>query len=98
MTQEQTKTEQFTPGHWSVSEAWREDGGPARFLIVSDARPHVALASIYWSTDEAAIEETNAHLIACAPELYTALKNLVARYDESEINAAIAALAKANGR
>ena len=93
MTQEQTKTEQPT--------------------VIIDALLKARDALIAWNSmglgDDVAGElnrlyEQSPEMLAitealdAAPELYIALKNLVARYGESEINAAIAALAKANGR
>ena len=92
MTQEQTKTEQPT--------------------VIIDALVKARDALIAWNSmglaDDVAGElnrlyEQSPEMLAitealdAAPDLYTALKNLVARYDEAEINAAIAALAKARG-
>ena len=92
MTQE-TKTEQWTPGPWEINDT-NESGD--QYIGPVDTMRYIALA-MQNLLEPAEETKANAHLIAAAPDLYTALKNLVARYDEAEINAAIAALAKARG-
>lgn len=92
MTQEQTKTEQWTAGPWHTEFF---ESSPDSPFVCSDVEPQ---APVVIEFSELGNPWANAELVAAAPGLYAALKNLVARYDESEINAAIAALAKANGR
>ena len=87
----ETKTEQWTPEEpWQIFKPFITDAGGNEIATVWAGN---SLGTEYSSE----VIEWHFSVLRAAPELYTALKNLVARYDEAEINAAIAALAKARG-
>lgn len=91
MAERETK---WTKGPWAVNplnaqvDAFGEDGA-------------VAVCALLWPTDRRSEAETeaNAHLIATGPDLYRALKAVVAIADRKtvEFDAARAALSRARG-
>lgn len=94
-----TKTEQWTKAPWQVvgfdPTSAILDRNEREIAVVSDGNFHFGGGMSHAFTD--AEVQANADLLVSAPELYTALKNLVAEASPENINAAIAALAKARG-
>lgn len=85
-----------TPGPWAIAE-WPDAKG--KFIIrtdAPDAKPFVA-ALVPFPSGLA-----NAHLIAAAPDMLTAAKAVIARWESGDLAAAVrdlaAAIAKAEGR
>jgi hypothetical protein len=92
-------TARHTPGPWRVrtqSHEWFCETNHAN-RVVSDNHPTHFVASIEGFGDDAV---ANAHLIAAAPEMYAALKAVVADRHACEVMRcrAKAAIARAEGR
>lgn len=100
-------TPTFTPGPWTVY-AENDYDSLGRFEVIgADQRDLAMIRPSYRTVDE---QRANAHLIASAPALYAALKSLADLYaelrdaeliedsDMTELKAARAALAQAEGR
>ena len=98
----------FTPGPWHVSELDGRTVGPVRVLRADGDVPQLqAVARVMDRTGE---WQANARLIAAAPELLQALRDLVDDYEAilgdgltaetapAELRTARAAIAKAEGR
>lgn len=63
----------FTPGPWNVREQGEKYGTKAPLVVLNNACT-CAVAEIY-STDRLKNSESNARLIAAAPEMYEALNS-----------------------
>jgi len=94
----------FAPAPWSVQPLARKRGiAPAEVGIYSEPAPEgLKLVASTWGPQA----KVNAHLIAAAPDLLAALKRLVDIFDDdliaienpSSMDAARAAIGKAEGR
>lgn len=73
----------FTPGPWVARE---EPHRSAIFSASAYAGRHIATASSYWAGDGPRAEEreANARLMAAAPDMFEALKEVVAYLDSIE--------------
>lgn len=84
-----------TPGLWSVHKA------NGKTMVVSKGQgAEPSMLYLAWSISVAPSQgdtEANMRLMAAAPELLDALKDLIACDSDERINAAIAAIAKAEG-
>ena len=100
-----TDKPKWTPGPWAATS---EDNG--EWDIYSESWDIATVAARAGMEDPNGRSDANAHLIAAAPDLAEALKNLIARYDEvvttpdcscgqddHDVTMARAALAKARG-
>lgn len=87
----------FTKGEWKVSAGHYNGmldincGGKMNLIVVTTA------TDITWH--EGLEREANAHLIACAPEMYAMLESIIAAYemDWDDTEKVIKLLAKARG-
>ena len=90
---------EYTPGPWTVEE-YGEDDCPA-LVIHKDTESRVCFMATPGSHGDPAKIEADARLIAAAPDLLEALRDLVSEWDDGLDdpfwNAARAAIAKATG-
>lgn len=89
---------QHTPGPWRTNIARRSDNGIVAAHIVAADGGNIAQVAIY--DDVPGLTEAHARLIAAAPELLEALREVVAISDRKHDawDKAHAAIAKAEGR
>jgi hypothetical protein len=92
---------QHTGGNWVVLD----DFDDTRIAGIRDGRPAIIVTGLYDEENEPTISEldANAHLIAAAPALYAALKNLIDRHlikstDGDHYDEVLDALNSAEGR
>jgi hypothetical protein len=97
-----TEQAKWTPGPWGKGVAFRPDTGLGqRVVVVAPAEGANDGMVVCWAMGPD--KEANARLIAAAPEMYEALKTLVAEWDRSLLSGeayeiARDAIAKAEGR
>jgi hypothetical protein len=70
-----------TPGPWAVTRTSREPGPRARFEVHTPAAPYDGKPFGDWVAGDMA--EADAHLVAAAPDMLTALEGLWRRVDRS---------------
>ena len=97
-----------TPGPWTFTEGRQERREASTVHRADDKEFAIALVTCEWMNEQQRLEDiANAHLIAAAPELLEALRDLECEASAeleptTSVNAAIltarAALAKAEGR
>jgi hypothetical protein len=85
-----------TPGPWIIGTDPRYPSEPCVDAIVDGVVWHIALCHMGLEPDDTSAE-ANARLIACAPELYAALKNALPELRGERRAAARAAIEKADG-
>ena len=91
---------EYTKGEWVVHE-WGDKFQVVEAEVKVTEKPGIIMAGQLIIAKE--ITEANAHLIAEAPRMYEALKELTKEYDPQEswspgINKALKALAKAESK
>ncbi len=102
-----------TPGPWKIRECY-SNGEPVEWAVESRHPEHSGLiASVYMTVDNDEQDAANARLIAASPDLYEALKGVLARLNshtssiescdlpeetEDAIEQARAAIEKAEGK
>src|ERR1044072_1771780 len=85
-----------TPGPWIIGTDPRYPSEPCIDAVVDGVVWHIALCHMGLGPDDSSAE-ANARLIACAPELYAALKKALPSLRGDVHDAALAALEKAAG-
>ena len=85
-----------TPGPWIIGTDPRYPSEPCVDAVVDGVIWHVALCHMGLGPDDSSAE-ANARLIACAPELYAALKEALPSLQGECYKAALAAIEKAEG-
>ncbi|HKS54713.1 MAG TPA: hypothetical protein VJS12_05485 [Steroidobacteraceae bacterium] len=85
-----------TPGPWIVGTDPRYPSEPCVDAVVDGVVWHIALCHMGLGPDDSS-SEANARLIACAPELYAALKEALPGLRGERHAAALAAIEKAEG-
>ena len=85
-----------TPGPWIIGTDPRYPSEPCIDAIVDGVVWHVALCHMGLGPDDTSAE-ANARLIACAPELYAALKQALPLLRGERYEAALAAIEKTEG-
>ena len=102
-----TNKTQHTPGPWTISDEVNADGDETGAYLINTLENQYVPLGDQWRGLAKTYTEANARLIASAPELLEALKELhkldsatngveTKRYDNA-MNAARAAIAKAEG-
>lgn len=95
---------EHTPGPWTIKFGLNVMGKDVRYpsqeRLVANAGGH---ANNIWNEQVTAENEANAHLIAAAPDLLEALREMVDRFESCDddpeyVTRARAAIAKAEGR
>jgi hypothetical protein len=85
-----------TPGPWIIGTDPRYPAEPCVDAVVEGVVWHIALCHMGIGPDDSSAE-ANARLIACAPELYAALKEALPALRGERHEAALAAIEKADG-
>jgi hypothetical protein len=85
-----------TPGPWIIGTDPRYPSEPCVDAVVDGVVWHIALCHMGLGPDDSSAE-ANARLIACAPELYAALRKALPSLRGEAHDAALAALEKADG-
>jgi hypothetical protein len=85
-----------TPGPWIIGTDPRYPSEPCVDAVVDGVVWHIALCHMGIGPDDSSAE-ANARLIACAPELYAALKAALPGLRGERHAAALAAIEKADG-
>lgn len=85
-----------TPGPWIIGTDPKYPAEPCVDAIVDGVVWHIALCHMGLGPDDTSTE-ANARLIACAPELYAALKEALPGLRGERHEQALAALEKADG-
>lgn len=86
-----------TPGPWIIGTDPRYPSEPCVDAVVDGVVWHIALCHMGLGPDDSSAE-ANARLIACAPELYAALRKALPSLRGEARDAAVAALEKADGQ
>jgi hypothetical protein len=85
-----------TPGPWIIGTDPRYPAEPCVDAVVDGVVWHIALCHMGLGPDDSSAE-ANARLIACAPELYAALKEVLPALHGKHQELALAAIEKADG-
>ena len=85
-----------TPGPWIIGTDPRYPSEPCVDAVVDGVVWHIALCHMGLGPDDTSAE-ANARLIACAPELYAALKEALPLLRGERYEQALAAIEKAEG-
>lgn len=82
-----------TPGPWEACDPgdYSDFDGNSRVILGDDMR----IAVVQWSPANAEMDDANARLIAAAPDMLAALKNVAEGWGDH--NEVLAAIAKATG-